>query len=182
MSAIVGIADGKHVHMAADSEYEDGNRKIRDTRPKLFRVGELLIGASGDLRVALAVHYADWLPPYAGGDEDAYMRLAVLDALRALLKERELLTDEESPSFGLLVGWRGRLWEIDPHFTATAPPAGFAAIGSGGAPAWGALYSRRALALPEALKMALEAAAEYGACVSPPFHFASTDPRVLGDA
>lgn len=176
MTVIAAIISGDRVLMGADSFIQEGNRLLCDTQSKLWRLGDMVMGGSGRLLVADAIQYGFRLPPVPEGQsEDAYMRLTLPDTLRGYLQERGLMYTPEGENLetceaSLLIGWRGRIWEVDGNLSVCETVEPYNAIGSGGDIARTALHC-----LPgsprERLAGALEAAAQFSVTVSAPFTY-----------
>lgn len=174
MTVIAAIVEQGRVLMGGDSHIADGDRVLRDTSGKVWKTPDMVIGASGSLNAADAVRYGFAFPDPAEESEDRYMRLTVPSALGVFLGERGLMREDESKNsrvdLNLLIGWRGRLWEIDQDLTTVETLEPFGAIGSGGTVARTALACLKDLLPPrERLDQALGLAARYAKNVSGPF-------------
>lgn len=199
MSCVVGIKTGDgRIIMGADSIYVGGGWfKDHSASPKLFRVGEFLIGSTGSIRVRqLVAHCFD--PPESLNeypDPEKYMVREFIPALRVCLKEGGAVKVEhgleESGTF--LVGVRGHLFVIGENYQCVEMGSEYAAIGCAMEWATGALYAtswdvatggyldradaERARSPHDRLMIALECAANHNLGVRPPFII-----EELGDA
>ena len=157
--------------MGADSFLAADDVRMLDTQGKLWLDGERVVGASGNLHVINLLRHGFAFPEQKEGvSDEAYMRFTFPAAFRAFLKEHA--PEGERVDIGALIGWRGRLWQLDSDFCVCEAPH-FDAIGSGGEVARAALDV--ALRFPGAplkqLGLALETAARYVVPVSGPFEF-----------
>ena len=108
MTCIIGLVRDGNVWIGADSAVTHDWIIHNHANPKLFRLHDLLIGASGPVRnrQIIQFHLTKFLPAFEEGDDpDDYIFRAVPDAFRACLKEHGSLglvgTSEEFP-FGYI--------------------------------------------------------------------------------
>lgn len=177
MTCIVGVvSDSGQVVLAGDSSSVEAD-SIRVVRaPKVFQLGlEFVFGFAGSFRIGQILQYG-FIPPLqkAGQDDMEYLVTDFCDALRLTLEDRGAIigrngTDEMEAD--LLIGYRGRLYQVDGDFQFTEHKHNYAAIGSGSEVAVGALAaSARVRSATKRAKMALEASALHCVGVCPPFH------------
>lgn len=127
MTAIAAVAHRGRVWIAGDSALVCDDRVIYTASPKVWRVGEMVVGAAGDVAYLAAIGRVQW-PNRA---QDSWPRI------REALEAAGVPPDEGE----CLIGHRGKLWEAT---TALYPIAGtFAAIGTGAAYCVGALAVSR---------------------------------------
>lgn len=176
MTCIVAIKDGGKVHMGCDSIGTDGWRKDARTKPKLFRVGPLLIGSSGSFRMSdlLREHVT---APKLLPDEDAvrWMVKEFIPTIREQFKSGGFARVKDGAEAGgqILVALRGRLFFIDSDYQVGETSRDYDCLGSGEPFAMGSLFSTHGQPVGDRLRIALEAAHEMCATVSPPFHYLS---------
>lgn len=189
MTCIVGVVDGNRVIMGGDRCFFDRSwsskqvghyPKIRRCIYKGGRYGDMdavmIVGASGSSRLAQLVHRAEpprWNQLTASFEE---WGVAYVDALLAAFKEagyeyrfpgRAGGEDDLNVLVALPGGFLG---EIGSDLGFSAPADGFTAIGSGFAPALGALYATRRWKNPYArAEEALKAAERLTLGVGGPF-------------
>jgi len=174
MTAIVGIAEKGKVWIGGDSQGTRGGTKVRLAEGKVTFNGEFLIGTCGTHRLAnLARHIFVPPPLVAAADLDGYMAREFSDAWRECVRSSGQLNVEngyESCDGNMLVGVRGRLYELDSSFGAVRSLDCYAAIGSGDNIALGALHVTKGTKPEKRVRLALEAAAKWNDGVSAPFH------------
>lgn len=174
MTCIAGIAKDGNVWIGGDGATLEGDSCIRmDTRSKVFRVGEFLIGSTGTHRLCQSVEYL-FEPPAITEDIHAYMVKGFVGELRKVVKA-ELVESEVAGELmvgRLLVGARGRLFEVDGGYGVFSPALPYHAIGCASQAAVSAMFKREGTP-EEVLTIALEAAAEFDAYIRPPFTIAS---------
>lgn len=172
MTCIVGYTNGKTVWMGGDSAGTAGNfnQRIRADK-KVFVKGEFIIGFCGSFRMGDLLKYTLQLPEANDvSDPDAFMVNQFVDSLRNCLEEESKKGGEKLlPS--ILVGFRGRLYNIESDYQCGRPEDGYDAVGSGSSVAVGAMHGSRHLTSPrKRITDALAAAARNDAAVRPPFH------------
>lgn len=176
MTCIVGAADGGRVWIGGDSAAVTGSHLRPQADPKVFEVGGALVGCCGSIRSKHLVHYA-FVPPMHPEDLDDHAFIATrwVDALRVCLRAGGALKTidgvESSDDFGLLVGYRGRLYVIETDFQVRRPLEAFTAIGVGATYALGAMLTCSVAEAPMGrLTMGLAAATYFCTDVCQPFH------------
>ena len=183
MTCIVGIEQDGVVYLGADSAAIGGNSIIEVRRDrKVFRtqieVGEFIIGFTTSWRMG---HLLQWSlkPPswkVAEGQQlHEYMCTDFVDAVRQVFKLAGFAwkKDEHETAGSFLVGFRGKLFEVDTEYGIGEFEKGYTAIGSGHAYALGSLYTSQRMSTlrPEQrIGDALSAAAEFSPTVRQPFH------------
>lgn len=167
--------------MAGDAAATTGMDISRRADEKVFQNGEFLIGFAGSFRTGQLLKHALVPPKQKKGQDDMnFMVTTFIDAVRELQREKGSMrkdSEEESSNAAFLVGYKGKLYEVDSDFQVAVPHEEYDAIGSGSQIALGALYATRELMSndPEQrMRLALEAAAEYNTGVRAPFCFYKT--------
>lgn len=163
MTCIVGTADGSHVWLGADSLVSSGENCAAMHEPKVFRVGRGGIAVAGEAAWALTLAHKFAWPARRGLAADAYMVRCVRPALRKLWE-----TDYDGSDYisWLLLAYKGSLYSVDTNFMPFR--ADYAAEGSGGAVALGALRVARGAPVDRILT-ALEAAEAHTPTVRRPW-------------
>lgn len=154
---------------AATDTYLD--QTIR-AEPKVFRVGSFVYGVSGSVRLSQLLRFAFKPSVQVGKDDHGYLVTQWVDELRQVLKDKgHAMKHWETEAIGgsFLVGYRGGLYEVHSDYQVGRPKAGFAAVGSGGQVALGALFASTDKPPKERIRTALQAAARFNAGVRPPF-------------
>lgn len=144
MTCIVGVAHGGIVVLGADGLTNDGHVGTVNAPPKLFRLGEMLVGVAGDIRVAQLLAYV-FEPPAHPPDEDAmrYLIGRFVPAARARLNTGGVKVDagEGRANWCALIGYRGHLYGIYDDFQIEEAVVGFNAVGCGYQAALGSLHT-----------------------------------------
>lgn len=186
MTCIVGLVDGKgSVLIGGDSAGVAGLsvRLRRDV--KVFRVGdEMVVGMCGSFRMGQLLRYNLTPPAHPEGeDPHSYMVRLFVDAARQTFKEGGFskLEDgvEEMPHSAFLIGYRGRLFEIDEDYQVGEVYDGYASVGCGEEFALGVLYAtqKSGRTMLWRARQALECASHFSGGVRPPFVFEGLKPR-----
>ena len=173
MTAIVAVSDHGRVMLGADSMYCDGDEVIVSADPKVWRIGDWVLGAAGHVSwMDVLTKHMRW-PKCTRRNVDTTARLDVPRELRRAAQE--LGMDLEDYECVAVFGAHGRLYLIDSETVVVAVSEGFTAIGSGRQPALGSLYATRRSKLTPRHRMrtALEAAERYCASVRRPWRWVS---------
>lgn len=130
--------------MAADSQITDGDQRIISVQtPKIVRIGEFMLGVTGDSRPGDILTYS-WKPPkYRGQHPVEFMGSKVIPSIYKAFRENgyELPLGDKDGSFAYLVAFNGYLFSISEDLSFNMSELGLFAAGSGGQPALGFLYS-----------------------------------------
>lgn len=181
MTCIAGVVEGDRVWIGGDSAgIEDMAMTVRADQ-KVFRNGDFLFGFCGSFRMGQLLRYA-FVPPKHPRRMDVhrYLVTVFVDDLRDVLKRggfarREHEIEEIDGRF--LVGYRGRLFQVQEDYQVAEAVDGFAAAGCGADIALGALCVSQGVEPRKRIRAALEAAERYSAGVRRPFYV-----QTLGDA
>jgi hypothetical protein len=180
VTCIVGVEQGGKVYLGADSIAIEDYQAFSILDPKVFAVGEFVIGFCSSLRVGQLIRYGLQAPshPKGKGDMD-YLVMDFMDALRALLRDKGVLkkeNDEETFDGKLLLGYRGHLYYVDEDFQVGRVKEGYCSIGAGSDVALGSLFSTEHISDPhERMTIALNACVRWNAGVRPPFNYVCSD-------
>lgn len=164
--------------MGADSAGTNVNFKQR-TRldKKVFINGEFIIGFTSSFRMGQLLKYKLNPPKYISeihGDIFKYMCTHFIDSLRQCLKEGGYAQIDKGEESGgcFLVGFRGRLFEIESDFQVGENADKYSAVGCGEEYALGTLYSLKdkKMTAAEQIKSALACAEYFSAGVRGPFN------------
>jgi 20S proteasome alpha/beta subunit len=172
MTCIVGLIKGDTVFLGGDRAATDGglNRTLIK-EPKVFEKGGIGFGVCGLPKIMDALQHTIELPPYSGGDAKAYLVAEVVPALRDGLKKLECTEEHNGQQYfhgAMLIGFQGRLFQLEANFQLVESAKGFDAVGSGAEPALGSLRSSKGNPRKRLLE-ALKISAENNAGVAPPF-------------
>lgn len=191
MTCIVGLEYNGVVYMGADScatGQGENHISLLMSEPKIFHIGPYLIGSCGSFRLAdiLRVWFSS---PIATGGEPlspyGHMVKYFVPALRKALSDQGWLASKDGRDVGgtILVGYGGKLFEVQTSFAVTRSLEGYAAVGTGTMLALGSLYTSSllntdglvTLTPEERLNMALQAADRFCYSVRAPFTILSTN-------
>lgn len=178
MTCIVGTVSKGKVWIGGDSCASDGSEKVARKDPKVFELGNMVIGYAGSFRFGQLLRYK-FAPPGKKDDQEDYEYLVTdwLDALRHTCKEGGLTKVEDNeetlPDSSAIIGYNGRLFVLDSDLNLGEPVTNFYAIGAGSAVAFGALNASWVLSKKmqprRRLTLALESASMFAVGVEPPF-------------
>lgn len=173
MTCIVGLVADGTVWMGADSAsiWSDHRREAR-TDPKLFQVGDMLIGYTSSFRMGQLLMYSLILPEHPDGETaHRYLATHFVDAVRATLQKGGFAKKEHEQEEGgtFLVGYRGGLYCVESDYQVGQAESGYTAAGCGSYFALGSLHSTRWGHPNDRINAALEAAAFHTGGVIPPF-------------
>lgn len=179
MTAIVGLERDGEVWIGGDSLVVAGDIRVTDSQHKVWRNGPYVFGEYGDARATAIIRHECKPPDPPGRNIDAFMATTFATSLRNVLDANGVDYKDENADFGVLVGFRGRLYDVDSSFYATRSAKGYFAAGTGGSVALGvlhALYSS-GLSAHQLIEAALEAAEEWCPGVRRPWTIISTKDR-----
>jgi ATP-dependent protease HslVU (ClpYQ) peptidase subunit len=176
VTVIAAVVEGGRAWMGGDSAFHDPVTHELSARAnqKVFRSGAFLIGVCQSARVLDVLRY-EFAPPKhpRGLDAARYMRTLFVTAVRDALKLAGVAKKDdnrEEVDAQILVAYRGRLFVIEEDFQVGEPIDDFAAIGSGGDVARGALTVLDRVPPKPRIRAALEAAERYNITVRRPFY------------
>lgn len=176
MTCIVGLVENSKVYIGGDSAGVAGWSLSVRKDLKVFKNGPFLIGFTSSFRMGQLLQYV-FTPPKRHPDRDvtAFMVVDFIDGVRSCFKSGGFaeLKDSAEKAGQFLVGYEGRLFNIDSDYQVGELVDGYAAAGCGEDIALGALFASRHLQPTERLQVALEAAERFSAGVRGPFHIES---------
>ncbi len=182
MTCIAGVIERETglVYLCGDSAGVAGYDLTVRADPKVFKVGEFIFGMSGSFRMGDLLHHTFKPPvPKPGEPIERFMASRFIDSLRKCFKKggfAKTKNDEETIGGSFLVGFRGRLFEIDADYQVGEAVASYNAVGCGAEIAKGALFVTEKAPPMDRLKGALEAAERHSGGVRAPFRYVQTDP------
>jgi ATP-dependent protease HslVU (ClpYQ) peptidase subunit len=145
---------------------------------KVFKLGEMLLGVAGSPRVGDILRFHLVVPKHPRRmDAARYMRLHFIEALREVIKRSGALAQQfgvEEMDAHILVGYRGRLFVIEGDLHIHEWASDYAAIGSGGPVACGALSVSQGMPGRKRVLAALSAAERFTISVRRPFYVLET--------
>ena len=176
MTCIVGMEHKGVVWMGGDSAGTAGNmnQRIRADK-KVFIKGEFIIGFCGSFRMGDLLKHTFSIPDPSGtADPDSFMVNQFVDSLRDCLdteNKKGGLTGNDRLFPSILVGFKGRLYNVEGDYQCGRPEDGYDSVGSGSSVAVGAMHGTKSISSPrKRIEAALTAAARNDAAVRPPFH------------
>lgn len=180
MTCIVGLVQNKTVWLGGDrAATGDGLNRILIKEPKIFEKQGIGFGVCGLPKVMDALQHAIELPSFTGGDDKGYLVSHVIPAIREGLKNLDCTVPHHGQQYfhgAMLIGFAGRLYQLEGNFQLVESAQGFDAVGSGAEPALGSLRSTKGNPKKRLLE-ALKVSAENNAGVAPPFDVISVKSR-----
>jgi len=177
MTAIVGLIDegtGK-IYIGGDSAGVAGLSIQLRKDPKVFKTGPFLIGYTTSFRMGQLIRFGlDPAPRHPDKDIYEYMCVTFINNLRHVLKDGGYTKIESNREDGgtFIVGYEGRLFEVQEDFQVAEPLENYTACGCGFELALSSLYTTKRLDHKDPygrVLIALEAAENYSGGVSAPF-------------
>jgi hypothetical protein len=179
MTCIAGVIDGDKVYIGGDSAGVGGYYLTIRSDSKVFKKGEMIFGFTSSFRMGQLLRYKLQIP-YHKPDVplDVYMHTEFIDAVRTCLKEGGYASNKDGEETGgtFLVGYRGRLFQIEDDFQIGENVVPYDAVGCGMELALGSLYSTNGSdrSPEDRVRLALMAAEQFSAGVRGPFTIIST--------
>lgn len=172
MTCIVGLVSGGSVWLGGDRAATGGGlNRVLIKEPKVFEKNGIGFGVCGLPKVMDALQHTIELPQYTSGDVKGYLVGEVVPAIREGLKALECTEEHDGQQYfygAFLIGFGGRLFQLEGNFQLIEPAKEFDAVGSGAEPALGSLRSTSGKPRKRLLE-ALKVSAENNAGVAPPF-------------
>ena len=178
MTCIVGLEHDGVVTIGGDAAAVEDSRLTRYVEPKVFTLGEYLIGYCDSFRMGQLLQYRLKPPKQTATDDLEHLCTAFIDAVRKCFHQGGFAKTTESEEAGgvFLVGYRGALYCVDEDYHVGRSMLGYEAIGCGDHLALGSLASTSGD--PEArVQMALYAAALHSTSVAEPFTVLTQSPQ-----
>jgi len=180
LTCIVGLISEGRVYIGGDSAgVGNGYGLVVRNDRKVFTNGDFVMGFTTSFRMGqLLAHSFNPPKPRQGVDIFAYMVTDFIDSARQTMKNGGFarVKDSHSEQGGtFLVGYAGRLFNIEDDFQVGESIHGFDAVGCGEQLALGSLHSTGAMSDPEErIREALRVAEACSAGVRSPFFIQST--------
>lgn len=175
MTCIVALEYEGKVYMGGDSAAVAGWDIQATANPKVFLVGDFLIGYTSSFRMGQLLQYNLTIPENIDGDDMRYLVTKFIPAVRECLKEGGYTKVDNSREDGgyFLVGYRGRAYKVANDFQITRMANGFIATGCGEGYALGALAAVEIVDPEKAVIRALEVAGMFSNGVCSPYYVIS---------
>ena len=170
MTCIVGLVDKGTVYIGGDSAGVAGLSLSIRADEKVFQNGPFIMGFTTSFRMGQLLRYK-FDPPQqtVSQNEMQYMVTNFIDAVRQCFANNGFGDKEATVGGNFLVGYKGKLYNIEADFQVGVPAETYDAVGCGSDLALGALYASKGKSPEQRIKLALEAAANFSAGVSAPF-------------
>lgn len=161
MTCIVGVVNKSKIYMGGDSCGSSSWSWQTVGNPKVFKVQDFLIGCTSSFRmIDLLAHNLNVQRSHPDDSDDKFMRTTFIEGVRACLKNGGF-SKKDAPEKGgnFLVGYNGKLYEVQDDFSILNCPEWGASVGSGEFAARGSLWTTRKDKDPKKrVQTALEAA------------------------
>jgi ATP-dependent protease HslVU (ClpYQ) peptidase subunit len=176
VTCVVALRHEGVIYMGCDSAGVGGYSRSNRLDPKIYRVGEMLIGFTSSFRMGQLLGYSLTLPRHHPDDAiEKYMATQFVNAVRECLKSggwAKKENEQEECGF-FLVAYKGRIFEVQSDYQVAENAEPYSAVGCGFDLALGSLFTS-GLALQTTdprrrVEIALEASAAFSAGVYPPF-------------
>lgn len=181
MTCVVALRHDGVIYMGCDSAGVGGYSRSNRLDPKIYRVGDMLIGFTTSFRMGQLLGYSLTLPRHhADVPLENYMSTVFINAVRECLKAGGWAEKEKDQEKGgtFLVAYKRRIFTIFSDYQVGENAEPYAAVGCGEDLALGSLHSSEIAAAHvttgefgprQRVELALEAAAAFSAGVFPPF-------------
>jgi len=171
LTCIVALEHDGKVYLGGDSAaVSDWNIEVC-AQPKVFRVGDFIMGYTSSFRMGQLLQYELVIPENTEDSDIRYLVTRFIPAVRDCLKNGGYTkidnNREEAGSF--LIGYRGKAYKISSDFQVTRMSAGFTAVGCGQDFAIGAMEILDKTNPEEAVTLSLKAAGKFSNGVCPPY-------------
>ncbi len=174
-TCIVGLKYKGRVYIGGDSQATSTYQKMTMSGRKVFKVGEMLIGYCGSIRAGQVLQFSLKPPAHPDGvDVERYLCTTFINSVRKVFKSSGVMFNEHGVDDGhyFLVGYRKRLFTVEPDNQEREDAAGMAALGSGMAYAMGAMAALwgRGKEPKRTILKALKIVGEHDPNVGPPYY------------
>jgi ATP-dependent protease HslVU (ClpYQ) peptidase subunit len=170
MTCIVGLVHDGDVYIGGDSAGVAGLSLSIRADEKVFGNGPFIMGFTTSFRMGQLLRYK-FAPPAQTVHQDdmEYMVTSFVDACRQCFSGNGFGDKEATVGGNFLVGYKGKLYNIEGDYQVGVPRATFDAVGCGTDLALGAMFATEGLGPEDRINAALAAASTFSAGVAPPF-------------
>ncbi len=174
MTCIVGLEHKGAVWLGGDSAATDGglNRTIIKD-PKVFVKGPVGFGVCGLPKVMDAIAHGIDLPKQGSEGDREFLVSKLVPALRDGLKKLDCTVEDLNYGVcfhgSMLIGYRGKLYNLEGNFQLVHSSECFDSVGSGSAIAKGSLHGSKDIKDPKKRLLKALDASTINAGVAPPF-------------
>ena len=170
MTCIVGLVDKGSVYIGGDSAGIAGLSISIRADEKVFSNGPFIMGFTTSFRMGQILRYKFDPPQQTVKQDDmTYMVTSFIDAVRQCFANNGFGDKEATRGGNFLVGYKGKLYNIESDFQVGVPAEAFDAVGCGSDLALGALYASKGKTPEQRITLGLGAAAFFNAGVAAPF-------------
>jgi len=170
MTCIVGLVNNGDVYIGGDSAGVAGLSISIRADEKVFGNGPFIMGFTTSFRMGQLLRYKLAPPAQTVHQNDMeYMVTSFVDACRQCFSGNGFGDKDASMGGNFLVGYKGKLYNIEADYQVGVPKASFDAVGCGSDLALGAMYATEGLSPEQRINAALGAASTFSAGVAPPF-------------
>lgn len=180
MTVIIGYITKENIYIAGDSAGISGYSLSIRKDPKVFKTGKFIMGFTTSFRMGQLLMSSKFKVSKQKKTETDYhyMITTFIDAVIKTFKQGGYMKREKDSLEGgtFLVGYKGKLYEINDDFQVGEVYLNFNSVGCGSDIAKGAMYildKNQDLLPEEKLTYALEAVNKFSAGVSSPFNIVS---------
>lgn len=180
MTCIVAIKNKNKIYIGSDSLGTNSDTLQRTVRKdeKIFIKEDMIFGFCGSFRMGQIIRYSLIIPTRPENIDDMeYLVDHFIPALMECYEEKGFLKKPEGEEhFGgqFLLGYRGNIYDIQEDFQVAIPSLNYETCGCGQDMARGALYASfildKTLTPEKRITIALNAATQFSAGVSPPYN------------
>lgn len=170
MTCIVGLVHNGDVYIGGDSAGVAGLSITIRSDEKVFGNGPFIMGFTTSFRMGQLLRYKLAPPAQTVHQNDMeYMVTSFIDACRTCFSQNGFGDKDASVGGNFLVGYHGKLYNIEGDYQVGVPKLPFDAVGCGSDLALGAMFATEGLSPEKRINAALMAASTFSAGVAPPF-------------
>jgi ATP-dependent protease HslVU (ClpYQ) peptidase subunit len=170
MTCIVGLVHDGDVYIGGDSAGIAGLSVSIRADEKVFGNGPFIMGFTSSFRMGQLLRYKFAPPAQTVHQTDMeYMVTSFIDAVRQCFAGNGFGDKDASVGGNFLVGYKGKLYNIESDHQVGVPTLAYDAVGCGTDLALGALYATEGVPPEQRINAALSAASAFSAGVAPPF-------------
>jgi ATP-dependent protease HslVU (ClpYQ) peptidase subunit len=144
MTVIIALKKDNKIYLGADSALVDNWTVTQTKQPKIFKLGEFLIGVAGYPRTAQLIQYQLMIKPQTEHQSDfSYLCTDFVNSVKSLLVDNDNVKNldgsKQIDESDLLFGYRNNIYAMDTNFQIIQTTDSYNAIGSGQEIALGAM-------------------------------------------
>lgn len=182
MTCIIGLEHEGSVYIGGDSAGVSELSLRVVAQSKVFINKDFIFGFAGSFRLGQILQYSLNPPKHVATKSDmAYLVNEFLDSVRLCFHSKGVLDKPENTGVqgSFLLGYRGKLYEVDSDFQVIKIAVNYASIGCGSDLALGAMHVLSDITDPvERITKSLNAAEYFSAGVIKPYQILNTQPYI----